>query len=448
MMTKPARAILVACVCVGAVAAAQAQTVSSPAPSRPVGRASVLGMASRTSGTDLESWNESSLNLAFTLRQADQDDRPYDYGIDLRYFTYAGTGRPARTSVYEAFGGAKFADGSLWVRGGNMWLNDLGALGSVAGGAVEYRQSRQAEDEGRFRYGVFGGLEPNILDVGYVSDVTKFGSYVTYEGKNAHRDTLGYVLVRNAGMTERSVVTTTNYVPFSNRFFVYQAAEVDVSRPAGQAERGLTYIFATARVVPSERVDVQGLYQHGHSIDARGLVESLTTGRPLAQQALTGLLFESVGGRATINLPGGAIGSPTVYAGYYKDHNDERAPGLDRIAIGGQLANIAGRGIDVTASDSTIAQTTGTYHSSYFSAGKQLGDRIYVSGDYSTSLAIVRFTPSSGITVETRPRTVRWSAMANVNLTRAVGLLAMAERTSDESYLDVRFLSGLTYRIR
>ena len=447
-MTRTVRVALMASLCCWGVADASGQTAPSQPPSRPVGRVSLFGMASQTTGTASETWHENALNLSLTFHPIDNEDRPYDYGLDLRYSTFSSGGRPARTSLYEAFAGAGIAEGSVWVRGGNMWLNDLGALGSIAGGVVEYRRPRQRPDDGRLRFGAFAGLEPNILQLGYADEVRKFGGYVTYEGKDARRDTIGYVLVRNAGMTERSVLTTTNYVPVGNRFFVYQAAEFDVSRPAGQAERGLTYMFATARVVASEHVDVQGLYQRGRSIDARGLVEALSTGRPVAQQSLTGLLYQSAGGRATFNVPAGVIGSATMYAGYYRDQNDERAPGLDRLVFGGQLANIAGSGFDLSASDARIAQPSGTYHSWYLSVGKQLTDQFYVSGDYSTSLSIIRFTPSSGITVETRPRTTRWSGMASANLTRTLGLLVTGERTRDETYNDLRFLGGLTYRIR
>jgi hypothetical protein len=405
-------------------------------------------MTSRTTGTISETWRENALNLSVTLRSVDDEDRSVEYGLDLRYAMFSGGRRPARASLYEAFAGAGVADGTVRVRGGNMWLNDLGALGSLAGGVVEYRRPSQRPDAGRLRFGAFGGLEPNILQLGYVDEVRKYGGYVTYEGKEARRDTLGYVLVRNAAMTERSVLTTTNYVPVGNRFFIYQAAEVDVSRPAGQAQRGLTYMFATARVVASEHVDVQGLYQHGRSIDARGLVEALSTGRPVAQQSLAGLLYQSTGARGTFNVPAGAIGTATMYGGYYRDRTDERASGIDRIVFGGQLANIAGRGFDLSASDSRIAQPSGTYHSTFVSVGKQLNDQFYVSGDYSTSLSIIRFTPSSGITVETRPRTTRWSGMTSANLTRTIGLLVTAERTRDETFQDLRLLAGLTYRIR
>jgi hypothetical protein len=100
-------------------------------------------------------------------------------------------------------------------------------------------------------------------------------------------------------------------------------------------------------------------------------------------------------------------------------------------------------------SDSRIDRaTTGSYHARYLSIGAQVTGRVYVAGDYSSSLAIIRFARSSGVVIETRPRTVRWSGNLNANLSRSLGLVAVAERTTDESYKDVRLLAGLTYRIR
>jgi hypothetical protein len=71
-----------------------------------------------------------------------------------------------------------------------------------------------------------------------------------------------------------------------------------------------------------------------------------------------------------------------------------------------------------------------------------------VSGDYSTSLSIVRFSRSDGIVVETRPHTTRFSGTASINVGRAVSLLAMVERTKDDQSRDMRLLTGITYRTR
>ena len=78
-----------------------------------------------------------------------------------------GSERPGRSSVYEASVGRRFADGRFALRGGQMWLQNLGGLGSVGGVLGEYR-ARTSTPLGRPRFGVFTGLEPEILDAAYV----------------------------------------------------------------------------------------------------------------------------------------------------------------------------------------------------------------------------------------------------------------------------------------
>ena len=90
--------------------------------------------------------------------------------------------------------------------------------------------------------------------------------------------------------------------------------------------------------------------------------------------------------------------------------------------------------MDVAASDSLIDRTTGSYHSRYVSVGRQFGRGVYASGDYSTSLSVVRYSRSDGIVVETRPHTTRFSGTATVSVGRSVSLMATVDRTSDGSY--------------
>jgi len=71
-----------------------------------------------------------------------------------------------------------------------------------------------------------------------------------------------------------------------------------------------------------------------------------------------------------------------------------------------------------------------------------------VSGDYTTSLSVIRFSRSDGITIESRPHTTRYSGTATINVARSVSLLATVERTNEDQVHEFRVLSGLTYRIR
>jgi hypothetical protein len=84
------------------------------------------------------------------------------------------------------------------------------------------------------------------MELDYVSGVKKFGGYFALEGSGTQRSVVGYVNVRNHDLTERSVLSFTNYIPVKQSVFVYQAAEVDLSGPGGEGEGGLTYFFVNA----------------------------------------------------------------------------------------------------------------------------------------------------------------------------------------------------------
>jgi hypothetical protein len=384
------------------------------------------------------------MTSAFAFRLDETDADGIEYGVDARHSTYTDATRPDRLSIYEAFAGARVADGRVRLLGGQLWLNDLGSLGSVAGGAVEWRQRRATPSASRVRVGAFGGLEPNVLEAGFAPNVRKMGGYLTYEGPAARRHTVGYVRVKNAELVERSVITATQYVPVGTKFFLYQAMEYDLLPPAGRAEKGLTYFFTTARVMPSRRVEVQGTHSRGHSIDVRGLSDAILSGRAVTESAVEGLLYESTGGRVTVE----AVRRVRVYAGYTSDKNSRDSSRTGRVLVGGYASNIANQGLDAAASDTVVDRPTGRYHSRYLSLGRQIGRHVYASVDYTTSLSVVRYSRSDGITIETRPHTSRISGSATVNLGGAMSLLVTAERSRDDSSHEFRVLAGVTYRMR
>ena len=91
---------------------------------------------------------------------------------------------------------------------------------------------------------------------------------------------------------------------------------------------------------------------------------------------------------------------------------------------------------------------TGPYTSTYASAGRGVGRRLYVSADFSTSLSVIRFVRSDGVIIETRPSTRRYSGTANATLSRLFSLMVVADYTRDEGFNELRLLTGLTYRMR
>ena len=158
-------------------------------------------------------------------------------------------------SLYDAYAGVRLRGGTIGIRGGQMWLNDLGGLGSVGGGMVEFAQ-RKRPGGGRWRAALFGGFEPRIQEVGYVNNVTKVGGLVAYDGAGMRRHVVGFVHIRDQGLTERSVLSFTNYLPLGKQVFVYQAAEYDLAGPGIPSTGALTYFFANGRVrrQPLDRV--------------------------------------------------------------------------------------------------------------------------------------------------------------------------------------------------
>ena len=76
-------------------------------------------------------------------------------------------------------------------------------------------------------------------------------------------------------------------------------------------------------------------------------------------------------------------------------------------------------------------RASGSYHSRYVQVGRQFGRRLYLSGDYSTSLSVVRFSRSDGLLIETRPQTRRVSGTVTGTLTRAWSMLLLLEHQTD-----------------
>jgi hypothetical protein len=246
-------------------------------------------------------------------------------------------------------------------------------------------------------------------------------------------------------MTERSVLSTTNFLPMGRAVNVYQAAEYEVRGPAQDtAQRGLSYFLANVRVSPASRLEVLGTYNRGRALDARQLTADLLTGRSLTQQAVEGLTYESAGGRVTVQPVRGVH----VYASYARDRNNRDDAPTGRVTFGGQAGDVMRTGVDAAFSDARIDQSTGAYHSRYVSVGRGIGRAAYASVDYSTSLSVIRFERLDGIIIESRPRTHRWSGSTSINVGRTVSLLLTLDRTTDDTVRDLRVLTGLSYRIR
>jgi hypothetical protein len=432
---------------VGRGAGVTSAQINAPAPApppRPTGRVSFYTHAARAGSGEAPRSGYAEFISSLTYELADREGDGLEYGIDLRHAASTVEGRTPRLSLYEGYVGRRMAKGALGLRVGHLWINDLGSLGAIAGGLVEFREpASRADGIGRWRVGAFGGLEPSVYDAGYVDGVSKAGGYVGLDGPRSRRHTLGYVRIRHGGLVERSALSFTNYVPLG-RLSIYQAGEYDLSGPGGIGSGALTYLFANARASVSPRVEVLGTFSRGHSIDARSISEDILNGRPVSPIALEGLLYQSLGGRLTVQV----LPRVQAYVGYSRDTDNRGDTATNRWLIGGYAPDLLESGWDLAMSDSRMERQTGSYHSTYLSLGRQLGRRLYLSGDYTSSLSVVRYVRGDGVLIQLEPHMRRLSASAVVNLTGPVTLLLSAEETFDDQFTELRVLSGLTYRLR
>jgi hypothetical protein len=371
-----------------------------------------------------------------------RDGAGTEYRIDFRGAGYpGGTARNPAMSVYDAYVGQRFAGGTFVLRAGQMWVNDLGGLGSLGGVLAEVVRP----DVGglrRLRIGFFGGYEPQLLQLGYVGGVVKTGGYVTLEGKGAWRNTAGVVIVRNAGLTERAVLTTTNFLPIGKRVFVYQAAEYDMVGPGGKGSGGLSYLFLNGRATPNPVIEFQADYHRGRSIDFRGITLDQLAGRPVSAKSLEGLRYESAGGRATVTV----FKNMRIYAGYSRDRNNREDAPTYRLLYGGYASDLFRTGIDLRFSDARTNGPSIKYDSWDVSVGRSIGRRIYGSFDYTTSLSRFQTLGQDQFVITTQPRTNMYSLSGLFRLSRRISVLATLDRTRDGDLRELRWLTSVIYR--
>ena len=174
----------------------------------------------------------------------------------------------------------------------------------------------------------------------------------------------------------------------------------------------------TARWAPTRTFEVQGQYQHGRSIDTRTITQDQIAGRPVDAKSLDGFLFDTIGGRVTVE----ALRGLRVWGGYYQDKNNRDDITSSRWLFGASAMNVFQTGLDLTATDSrTNRPGSSSYDAWYFSLGRSLGSRLYLTLDYSTSLSVLQLTDSGGLTVR-EPAVV--TALQPVgNLERLAGVL-------------------------
>jgi hypothetical protein len=115
----------------------------------------------------------------------------------------------------------------------------------------------------------------------------------------------------------------------------------------------------------------------------------------------------------------------------------------DRWSFGLYAANLAGTGL-TNVSDWRMKPGVRLIPGMFRSGGRSAG--ACISRAYATSVSVLRFTGSNGLSVETYPQTRRFGVSAVLNVWRTASVLVDAERTTGDAYREYRLLAGLRYR--
>lgn len=421
---------------IGALYAAPAAAQAIPAD----GRFALFTNFSTRENPDGGKTDFSELIAMFSI-SGDQPGGIFEYAFDGRVATYPSSERDERISLYEAFVGLHTKDRQWNLRLGQMWLGELGGLASVGGIFGEYRMAKPTPI-GSWRFGFFAGLELATYELEYLDQIQKGGVWAALDGDHGRQHILGYVRVRNQGLTERSVVIFNNFVPIGKGVTLYQALQYDTEGPAGLGDSGVSYFFANLRWRISRIIEIQGTYHQGQSVDARTITEDVINGRPVNPAKLDGLLFESARARVMVR----PLRWLSVWAGYANDRNNRGDEASNRIQLGVSARRLFGVPLDVTVSSSQTDRGGDSYDSLWASVGYAIGPKVYLSLDYNDTLSVYNVGDGNGGTIEVRPNSQRFSLSGNINLNRTFSLLVTLERTDHSDFTETRALTGLIIR--
>jgi hypothetical protein len=440
MSADPARRALIALLALAAIAVAS----TAGAQAFPSSGAFSLfaDWSNRTlKETDQES-DFSEIIALFSWYSDGGSDSMFEFGIDTRIATFPSSeNRDERVSLYDAWVGLRGRNDRWNLKLGQMWVRDLGGIGAVAGVFGEYRLPGQSSF-GRWRFGLFGGLEPEIMDADWVDGVRKGGIYAAVEGDRGRRHILGWVLIKNEDLTERSVVVFNNFIPVRRTFHFFQALEYDTQGPGGEGDSDLTYFFTNMRYTPVRIVDIQLIYHRGRSINARTITQDILDGRPIDPERLDGLLYES--GRLRVSVrPWRAM---RLWAGYGRERSNDGDDWNPRTELGVSFTNIGDIGFDITASNNRTDRGDDSYDMVYASLGKTFGRKVYLSLDYFSSVSTFTYDSETGGTVTVSPESDRYSLSGNISLNRTFSLLLIGEWMDHDDFEESRALAGLTIR--
>ncbi len=415
-------------------APATAQTIPAD------GRVALFSNLSTREATDGGTADFTEVIAMFSI-SGDQPGGIFEYAFDGRVATYPSADRDERISLYEAFIGLHTKDRRWNLRLGQMWLGELGGLASVGGVFAEFRLPNPTP-VGSWRFGFFAGLELAPYELSYLNQIQKGGVWAALDGDHGRQHILGYVRIRNHGLTERSVVVFNNFVPFGKGITLYQALQYDTEGPAGLGSSDLSYFFANLRWRVSRILEIQGTYHQGQSVDARTITDDVINGRPVNPAKLDGLLFESARARVMVR----PLRWLSVWGAYANDRNNRGDDASNRIQLGASARRLFGIPLDVTVSTSQTDRGEDSFNSLWASIGYAIGSKVYLSLDYNDTLSVYNLGDGNGGTIEVRPNSQRFSLSGNINLNRTFSLLITLERTDHSDFTETRALTGLIIR--
>ncbi len=133
------------------MAVASSSIQQLPMSSRPVkrgpwGRVSFYSNSANVTAPNAPGAAQTEFISSVVYRSPERVDDGLEFGLDIRHSRFTSEDREAHTSIYDAFAGVRFNEGTMAVRGGHMWINDLGGLGSVAGALFEVTQGPTSTD--------------------------------------------------------------------------------------------------------------------------------------------------------------------------------------------------------------------------------------------------------------------------------------------------------------
>jgi hypothetical protein len=417
--------------------------VATPAEAQAIpadGRFALFTNFSTRERADGEKSNFTEVIAMFSI-SGDQPGGIFEYAFDGRVATYPSAERDERVSIYEAFVGLHTKDRRWNLRLGQMWLGELGGLASIGGIFGEFRLPNLTSI-GRWRFGIFAGLELAPYELEYLDQIQKGGVYAALDGDHGRQHILGYVRIRNHGLTERSVVIFNNFIPFGRSVTLYQALQYDTEGPAGLGESDLSYLFANLRWRISKIFEIQGTYHRGQSVDARTITDDVINGRPVNPAKLDGLLFESARARLMVR----PLRWLNVWAGYASDRNNRGDAASNRLQLGVSGRRLFGIPLDVTIASSQTDRGEDSYDSLWASIGYAIGPKVYLSLDYNDTLSVYHLGNGDGGTIEVRPNSQRLSLSGNININRTFSLLLTLEHTDHSDFTETRALTGLIIR--